>query len=334
MEVKTTYNYKVLNVMRFICAIFVMMIHTMAFYSISEDLWIATSMGICRIAVPFFFLITGYFYYDLKSEKDRKKRIVRYSKIYFKCVILELVILLPIILPMMKMMPVSIILFKFIIMGVTGTLWYMSSMIIGMMFLEFFTKRKKYIFLVILSLIVFGFGLMGDSYAGFFTGTFIENLTLGYKKIFMMMQVGITMSLPFLTIGYFINKLNLVEQIKRVKILFFVIVCIFFIETFALFKSGIAVDANMVISMLVFAPLIFISLLKSKIHVSDKISNYTRRASFLVYILHQPILMWLYKFNIPNFQISLYKFLITLVVTLIIVGGMMKFKFDKLLLKK
>ncbi|MFR5266882.1 acyltransferase family protein [Clostridium sp.] len=68
MENNKTYNYGMLSVTKLIAAILVVMIHTMAFSSLSKDLWVATSLGICRVAVPFFFIISGYFFYNLKHE--------------------------------------------------------------------------------------------------------------------------------------------------------------------------------------------------------------------------------------------------------------------------
>lgn len=334
MEVKTTYNYKMLNVMKFICAIFVVMIHTMAFHSINENLWVATSMGICRIAVPFFFMVSGYFYYNLKVEKDRKKRILAYLKIYLKCVLLEMILVLPMTISLFKNLPFFVVVFRCLTVGVTGTLWYISSMVLGLFILEIFTKRKLYISLVILSIIGFIFGLMGDSYAGLFIGTSIEKATMIYRNIFLMMQVGLTMSLPFLSIGYFINKLKLIEKIKNINIMTSVFLVIFLLETFVLYKLKIAIDLNMVISMLVFAPLVFIWLLRSSFDVSDKVSEITKRGSFLVYILHQPILLMLYSSNIPVIQNSFIKFLITIGIAFILTAFCMFFKVDKFLLKK
>ncbi|WP_228604664.1 hypothetical protein [Clostridium botulinum] len=49
METKNSYYYGMVDLLRLVFAIAVMMIHTMALESISKDLWIATSMGICSV---------------------------------------------------------------------------------------------------------------------------------------------------------------------------------------------------------------------------------------------------------------------------------------------
>ena len=333
MEVKN-YNYKMLNVMKFVCAILVVMIHTMALNSISEDLWVATSLGICRIAVPFFFVISGYFYYEVKIEKERRNRIKKYWIIYLKCVGLELILLLPMVIVVSKSLPIYIIGFRLLMIGVTGSLWYVFAMVLGFLVLEFFVKRKKYMLLMGLSVVVFVFGLMGDSYGGLFVGTSIEKATNTYKMIFFMMQAGIVMSVPFLTIGYLINKLNIVEKAKNNTMVCLVSGVVLLIEVFTLYKLDIALDYNLYISLIIFVPTLFIFIVKSNMRVSDKVSEYTRRGSFLVYILHQPIMLLMMASGLSILNNTVIKFIITIIVTFCVTWFALSFNLDKYLVKK
>ncbi|NRY33512.1 surface polysaccharide O-acyltransferase-like enzyme [Clostridium beijerinckii] len=91
METKNDIHYGMVDVLRLVFAIAVVSIHTMAFKSVNDDLWIATSMGIARLAVPFFFMVSGYFLYNrIASEKEPKSTIKHLLRIYFYGCLLRL----------------------------------------------------------------------------------------------------------------------------------------------------------------------------------------------------------------------------------------------------
>lgn len=332
MEIKTkqSYNYKFLNVIKFIAAILVVMIHSMALKSVSEDLWIVSSLGLCRIAVPFFFIISGYFFYNLNSIEERINKIKKYTVFYFKALIIESVLLIPFILMVIKNAGIVIFLKNLIFIGVTGSLWYISSMVIGLLFILPFLKKNNLKLLAGFSIIFFLFGLTGDSYYGFFKDSFLNNAILTYKSIFVMMQVGFTASVPFLTLGIFINKFKLVEKVKKPLVYLILALVLLIIETFILTKNNIAIDNNLYIALLIAAPMLFIFALKSKIKVKDESSQLMRKLSVLIYILHQPIMLILGYVGLFNGN-TLFKFIVTLIVTIIISILLIKIKFSEFL---
>ena len=333
LDDKKIYNFKMLNVMKLVCAILVVMIHTMFFFSISEALWVGTSLGICRVAVPFFFILSGYFYYNLKDDTSRNNQIKKYGVIFLKLVCVEALILLPMVISFFFQGNILMLVKNMLLIGVTGSLWYISSMVIGLIFINELLKKNKYLSLIVLSGLFFAFGLMGDSYAGIFTGTVVEDMTFIYRGIFTMMQVGITCSVPFLTIGILINRLNLIEKVKKVNLLLPLGIIILLIETFILYKTGIAVDYNMYVSLLFVGPLLFIWTMKSNFKVSDKTSELCKRYSLLVYVLHQPLMLGMGMFRFEFMTTTLYKFFITIIVTVLIATIIIKVQ-DKLKARK
>lgn len=311
------YNFKMLNVMKLICAILVVMIHSMFLLSISEDLWVATSLGICRVAVPFFFVLSGYFFYNLKDENSRKKQIKKYALTYLKFVAMEVVILFPVVMGAIMRGEYLGLLLSLIFLGVTGSLWYISSMVIGLLFVKPFIKRNKYLHLIVISGLLFAFGLMGDAYAGIFAGTAIESATGLYKAIFGAMQIGFTCSIPFLTIGMLINRLELIEKFKNKKINLLLVgaFILLLVEAFVLYKNKIPFDFNMYISLLFAGPLLFIWTMQSKFNVSEKTSDLCKKLSLWVYVLHQPIMLTFSTLRLEFFSNTVFRFLITLALT-------------------
>lgn len=328
---KATYNYNMLNIVKLICAVLVVMIHTSALKSLSEDLWVGTSLAICRVAVPFFFIVSGFFFYNSKSGDKRKNKITKTGKLYFKLLLIETIILLPTLIVMIFKVPIVYLIQSILFTGFTGSLWYVSSMVIGMVFVDLFIKKDMYKTLAVIAVALFLFGLAGDSYYGLFKGSVIESATTIYKNIFIMMQVGFTASVPFLTIGIFINKLNLIEKIKnpgRYVILGLVFVVI---EAFILFKTNIAIDYNLYFSLLIFAPALFIFAIKSDVQIDSKKADYTRSLGVLVYVLHQPLMLIAGAVVPMLFSNTLIKFIIVILISILVASILIKLKVDKFL---
>lgn len=324
------YNYNMLSLSKLFMSILVIMIHTMAFSSLSEELWIGTSLSICRIAVPFFFIVSGYFFYNLKNTEDRINKIKKYTIFYFKALLLEGLILIPYIIFLGKTIPIVVLIKNMLLVGVTGSLWYISSMVIGLLFITPFLKNNRYKILIIFAIIFFLFGLSGDSYYGLFKESFLNNFIVLYKNFFVMMQVGFTASVPFLTIGILINKLNLLEKMKKTILCVIVGIILVLVEAFILYNSKIAIDYNLYFSLLIVAPALFILTMNSKKNISNKTSNICRKLSVLIYILHQPVMLVLMTF-LPIMQNSLIKFILTLFITTIFSFILLAIKIEKFL---
>lgn len=156
------------DLLRLVFAIAVVSIHTMAFKSINDDLWIATSMGIARLAVPFFFMVSGYFLYNrIGSEKEPKSTIKHLLRIYVLWVLIEIIALFPLVLSSLSAPPILII-ERLLFAGVTGSLWYISSLIITIFIISPLLKRDKLFFLFIIGFVLYLFGTTGDTYYGLF----------------------------------------------------------------------------------------------------------------------------------------------------------------------
>lgn len=84
MEYKiSNFKYESIDFMKFICSIMVIAIHTSPLENISNDLNYILINSICRIAVPFFFIASGYFLWNKLSiidKKIRKREVNNYIK--------------------------------------------------------------------------------------------------------------------------------------------------------------------------------------------------------------------------------------------------------------
>ncbi|WP_143316259.1 acyltransferase [Clostridium sp. HBUAS56017] len=326
METKKYYG--MIDILRLVFAILVMVIHTMAFSSINEDLRIVTSMGICRIAVPFFFIVSGYFLYNrINLEKEPKSTLKRLLILYGSWVAIEFVALSPGILNYFKY-PLSIIM-RLLLFGVTGSLWYISSLIITILLISKLLKKDKIIFLLIIGFILYLFGTTGDTYYGLFNNPLIN----GYTSIFVLPQIGITESILFITLGAAINKYKLNYKIKNAGILSISSIILLLIETFVLNKIGIAKDANMYLSAIIAAPSILIWALNYKKNISNKFSKTCKEYSIGIYCSHQILMLWIQAL-LPNAATnSMIKFILTFCLSALVITLLRKTKAKIILLE-
>lgn len=164
-------EYGGLDYFRILCAIFVIAIHTAPLATINKEIDFAFTYILGRIAVPFFFMVTGFFFFQ-KISNDRQKNveflksfILKITKLYLFSILLYI--------------PVNIytgyfthgfrcinlvkdILFN----GTFYHLWYFPSVILGISisFILYRTFSTKVIYTIVS--ILFLIGLFGDSYFG------------------------------------------------------------------------------------------------------------------------------------------------------------------------
>ncbi|MEG2740281.1 acyltransferase [Clostridium sp.] len=314
-------SYGMVNIIKLICAIMVVMIHTSALKDINTDLYVTTSLGITRVAVPFFFIVSGYFNYKAYKDKLKWRELLKkYIKWYFMWILIEMITLFPMTVFILKEGIVFGIV-RILMVGVSGSLWYVSALIISTAFIYPFVKKEKYILLSIISIFLFVLGLAGDSYYKIFEGTIMGNLAVAYLSVFIMMQTCITMGVPFLTIGVIINKYNLKDKFKSSKVpltITIIGVILLAVEAITLYKNQIPIEYNFYISTLIAAPFALIYGLKSKARISSDISILCGELSIGIYLTHQIIMMWGYNIIGWAFKYCLVKFLVTLVLATII----------------
>ncbi|WP_160669690.1 acyltransferase [Clostridium sp. C8-1-8] len=333
METKNSPYYGMVDLLRLVFAIGVMMIHTRALESVNKDLWMATSMGICRLAVPFFFIVSGYFLYKrIQSPKEPSTTLKRLLILYFAWVLIESITLFPIVLSILKL-PLIMIIIRFLLIGISGSLWYIASLIITIFIIAPLLKKDKILPLLIIGIILFLFGASADTYYGLFMKTMLGPVIKGYNAIALLPQIGIVESMLFVSIGALIGKYRLNERIKNSGLLSIIFIIVLLVETFILNKSGIAKDANMYLSSIISAPFIFIWATNYKKNISRKVCTLCREYSVGLYCSHQIILLALGAFVPMLFGNTVVRFTLTLCISALIIAILRRTKLKRILLR-
>lgn len=308
-------RYYQVDVMRFVCAILVITIHTSALYSVGLVPGMSLSLVIARIAVPFFFITSGYFFYERFNTKGyTKKYLKRISSIYLITSLIYTILIFSFIKN--KNNSIDLLIKNFLFNGISPSLWFLPALILSIGLVAIFLKRNWIKPLILLSIILYFIGLIGDSYYGLIVGTPLENIVDIYSNIFVNTRNGLCFGVPFITIGILINKYNLSDKIKSLKILTLLFSVVFAFEGCMLIIKGIPKDNNMYISLLFLVPCIFLLSLKSKKVLTERKSKLLRDMSLWIYCLHELIQGMIYTFFPGITRNSLFTFIV--VTTLVI----------------
>ena len=308
-------RYYQVDVMRFVCAILVISIHTSALYSFGDVPGKVLSLGIARIAVPFFFIASGYFFYErFHHEGYLKAYIIRILKYYLISTVVYTVILFTFIKS--RNSNILDLVKNLLFNGVSPSLWFFPALVFSISVLYLFLKKNWITPLIIVSVVLYALGLIGDSYYGLVVGTPLEKLVEMYSAVFVYTRNGLCFGLPFLTLGVLISKYDMKNKLKYLKALTVLSAVIFASEAYVLISNNISRDNNMYISLMFLVFCIFLLSLRSKKVLSDRKAKLLRDMSLWIYCLHE-LLQFLVYGLLP--KVSSNSFLVFLMVTLVVV---------------
>lgn len=210
MEMREKFTYRQINnsvnIMKLTCAYLVVAIHTDPLSDINAQVGFLASEVITRVAVPFFFLVSGY-YYCLKIKADR-----RYFKTYIKNLLISYCIWAGIYYIVNLFTAISGGYFtiksyivdcvvKFLLYGPYYHLWYIPALFIAVFTVTFVEKMKARKIVFPLSLVAYVVGVIGCAY--YQLGIKIPGLRVLYQaQCFETIRKIFFMGIPFFVAGY------------------------------------------------------------------------------------------------------------------------------------
>lgn len=285
-------EYVGINYFKIISAFLVIAIHTSPFAFFNGNIDFIFTRIWARMAVPFFFMITGYFILPkcLKGEyKDirLKKYIVKISKIY----VLATILYIPInaYAKYFNQSHLLLNIVKDIIFdGTFYHLWYLPASILGTMIIYFLLKKFSYKKTFFIAIILYLIGLFGDSYYGFVEK--ISFFKLFYQGVFFFSDYtrnGIFFSPIFILLGYctYITK----TQLKKENINFIYSIKGFFLSFLLLNVEGILLYIYHIQrhdSMYIFLIPCMLYLFNTLLFVEGKRNRGIKNVAILIYIFH------------------------------------------------
>jgi serine/alanine racemase len=295
----TTSNNNAVDIMKFICAILVVIIHAPPLLSYSETTNFILVDIIARIAVPFFFVCAGYFFFEkiiikngkiennLSNLKYFKKYNSHLIRIYVFWTAFYLIWWIPLwyiggnlTLANMKGYVLSIF-----ISGSYFHLWYIVALIYGMFF-TFFIIRHIYIRLVITTAVLFYLiGTFAYSYSWIASGNFLIEYFLKIYDLLGSISVGIVRAFPYLMMGFVFSKYKIKICPQLSAILSVVFLILLGLEVWLLKTSGNSSKFSYVLFTGVTVFLIFNTVSKVKLEFKAYYP-FLRKMSSIIYFVH------------------------------------------------
>lgn len=183
-------NYNGIDLIKFLCAIMVFTIHISPFqdtsFGAAQKLNSFFQGYLCRLAVPFFFVSSGFFLFRKMELSHLKTDVIRdYCFKIFRMIGIWSVLL---------------------VVGGTFHLWYMGATVVAMLLLNLCLRLGIRIrFVCVLAVVLYCVGLLGDSYYGLIAP--LENIAVfrygikGYAFFFESTRNGLFMAFIFVLMG-------------------------------------------------------------------------------------------------------------------------------------
>lgn len=272
-----------LDYCRVFASLLVVAIHIYPLATISPNLDFLFTHVFCRVAVPLFLVITGYFL--LYKALEDKKILIKYTKKILNIYLLCSILYLPIHIYAKDWQNLSILelLQDIFINGTFYHLWYFPSLIIGIWFLYGMIKKcsSKQVSLVIL--VLYLIGLLGDSYYG--VSIKIPILKSFYYFIFRVTKYtrnGLFYVPIFLYIGYYLKKQMIKIPIKTNCVFLIFFLFLLELEGFILHYFKMQRHDSMYFFLLPVMYYLFLLLLRLKNIQNKRLRN----ISTMIYIIH------------------------------------------------
>jgi serine/alanine racemase len=322
--------YNGVDLLKFLCAILVLFIHTQPLQDISAFGELLLVNFLARIAVPVFFIASGFFFYKkILREGFKLKVLGNYLRRLLVVYLIWTVIYLPydLLYPLFSFHDEGRKLALYYLWRVffTGShfhLWYLPGLMTAITLLFVLCKYLNLKIVGVILFFLYLVGLMGDSY--FELAKQIGAGTFFYKLFF---YVGPTRSGLFFGAIYVFagawfatmeNKFRL--KTKQLILLVCALAVVYLAEVIAISEYDLARDQNMTLFLLPVAFLIFALIAGSNVTFNLNYHRLREYSSFIYFFHGIPIIVFdLFLIQLPVFEdyAHLAKFCFVLIVSLV-----------------
>ncbi len=281
---KKSGNYSGIDCFRMIAALLIVAIHTSPLLSFNETADFILTRIIGRVAVPFFFMTSGFFLISRYSCNNEKlKTFIKKTAVIYG---IAIVIYIPINIykGYFSMDNLLLNIIKDIIFdGTFYHLWYLPASIIGAALAWYMVRRLGYSKALIISALLYIVGLFGDSYFGI--AEQIEVLKQFYSLIFQVSDYtrnGIFFAPIFFVLGGMIADTNVKRSLSINGMAFAGTFALMVVEAMTLHTFNVQRHD----SMYIFLPVCMFFLFHLLLYWKERRFALIRMAALIVYIIH------------------------------------------------
>lgn len=312
-SIKLQKEYIFLDIFRFVCALMVISLHIRPFTDFGFILTFWTEEVVSRIAVPFFFVTSGFFLADKIRDK---KRVKSYFMKVLRLYLVYTAVYIPQIIYSFKKIgkgPADFIrtfLHDFLLSGPYTHLWYFQALLVVVL-LMYLLKNKTSLSdkrILFGAFILYVIGCAGCTYRDYTVqNDFLRAIVTGYEMIFVTTRNGIFFGFFFSFLGYCIHVFEIRMPEKYYPILTLIFFSAMNLEAYMLrFVLHIEEGFDMLYTLPFVILFLFLTISSIRIPVCYAgIGRYLRKLSVLMFGLHLFVKFYLHWILLHIVKVSL-----------------------------
>lgn len=291
-------SYGVLDIAKFISALLVIAIHCAPFIDIDETMNFVYVQIIARLAVPFFFMASGWLFFrkidpHAGSHDENNRRVL---KRYWKRIARIYVVWSLLYLPLLALswwqggftaMTLLRTARDFLFTGTYYHLWFLSALLWGVPLVYWMYTNWRRRTMLIVSLALYAVGMLVNVYGALLAQVpIINSLAALYEGALVTTRNGFFFAPIFLTLGIYVDEF-VGGQYRGASAMAFIISFIIYVgEALALRHVGLMNDLTSMYASLVPAVFfLFMFLMQFSFH-SNSFLEQLRKQSLLIYVSH------------------------------------------------
>ena len=308
------------DVLKFVLSILIVATHTSFFEGYLTPL--------VRLAVPAFFMISGYFFFSRTNSCDteeKKKAYLKKSVTHnLKLYLFWFILLLPLTLYIRKYHTMGFFggalhLVRDFLFGSTfQSSWYIVALITGFVIVLFLSEKISQSALIIIGVIFYIPSLLSSNYEFLLESSdLLKAAGESLSKVFLLPCRNFSVSILYIAIGKYLAEKNYEGKTKKYTITFLLSFAGLIAEYLALHFSGVKIEDTDCYIALPFAAYYLCKVFLT-LDITCKHSMVLRKISTVSYCAHMAVFMVVGKlfkiFEIPDWQ-NILHFAVTLVLT-------------------
>lgn len=293
-------EYAAVDIAKFFFCICILFRHTGAYHEIPYSWYF--QHGIFCLAVPFFFVASGYFFGCKIFNQDGQSlwsKVKSYEKrLLYPYAVFSLInsalAAISLYCGGESVLWTLLRLARAAVFYPYGALWYIWASMTGMLLLYWFIKHNRLRLAVLIGIVAYGFALLGNSYYFLLENTSLQKIMDLYLKITTSARNGLFVGFPLLGIGIVLGKYHERLHQKKARIAACVILVVSFVflfgEIILIKDKTVADDHSLFVSQLTLIPALLILLLNFRWQGQKELMLMLRKLSTGIYFIHRPVL--------------------------------------------
>ncbi len=300
--------YECVDIMKFFFAVCIVALHAYAFDWFPRSVYFMIHKGVFRLAVPYFFVASGYFF-TLKLPENYKQEGMRCAvnqarnrycrRILYPFVVFSVINTVQQCISVgMKdgwTLDEAVGIVKHVVFMPYGGMWYLLASIVGIILLAEVVKRDRLHVGLVVGLVLYAFALLCNNYYFIAQKTPLIGLVDGYLNWFVSPRNGVLTGFLFLSMGAKCRDWVGKWSEKQLLCLLIPLYILYIVEFVLLYVIGTARDdGSLYIMQVLVVPMLFLLTCQHKVCMDAARSMLLRNLSTGMYLLHLPILWFLW----------------------------------------